>query len=111
MSNSILQSIGKGMLANLIPDPGASGSIRIGDAGIAVCDLTVAANSRVIEDGSTPGQILILVNSTGGTRQTITDTATTLNLSIDANQAAILVYTGVSTIPWAATLLTAGTVT
>lgn len=111
MSISVAQKIGLGLSANLLPDPGAGGTIRVGDAGISVCVLTVGSNSRIIADGGYAGQILVLVNNSGGTRTTIVDSATELNLSIDQDEVALCVYTGLSTQPWAAVLLSSDTVT
>lgn len=113
MSLSLLQELGQSMLANTLPDPAASGNgyIRVVDRGITVCTLTVAQNNRQIIGGATPGQILVLLNKSGSAISNITDAATNLALTLDANQAAICVATGDSTKPWAAVILLAGTVT
>lgn len=111
MSISVAQKIGFGLSANLIPDPGNAGSIRVGDAGISVCNLTVAANARVLEDGGYAGQLLVLVNDSGGAITQITDSATAVSLTLDATEAALCVYTGKSVNPWNVVIVKTGAVT
>jgi hypothetical protein len=111
MSHSVLQDIGLGMLANVIPDPGAGGTVRVGDAGISVCVISVASNARILANATTPGQILLLVNTSGGARSAITDSASALSLTISTGRVAICVYTGISTAPWVAVVLPSGSVT
>lgn len=109
MSISVAQKIGFGMSANALADPGSNGTIRVNDAGISVCSITSTGN-RLLADGGYPGQILLLFNDSGSARL-VTDSATNLALTMDDGQHAICVYTGSSTKPWSASLLTAGTVT
>lgn len=100
MSLSVSQKIGLGLSANLIPDPGAAGYIRVGDAGISVCTITAAANVRVIADGGYPGQLLMLVNRSGSQRTGIIDSASALSTTLEDNEVALLAYTGDSAAPW-----------